>query len=140
MPGAAYCGGDSCAVQDQLKGVQPIQASAGAFAAILTDASVVTWGRTDFAGDGRAVQDQLKGVQQIQASAGAFAAMLTNGSVVAWGDKEHGGDSCAVQDQLKGVQQIQASKSAFAAILGEIGCYLGRRRPGWRQSCCASRY
>ena len=42
--GSAFHGGDSSAVQDQLKNVQQIQASAGAFAAILDDGSVVTWG------------------------------------------------------------------------------------------------
>ena len=36
----------------------------GAFAAILSDASVVTWGYKDCGGDSRAVQDQLQGVQQ----------------------------------------------------------------------------
>ena len=43
--GNAFChGGDSSAVQDQLKNVQQIQASDSAFAAILGDGSVVTWG------------------------------------------------------------------------------------------------
>ena len=42
--GNADCGGDSSAVQEQLKNVQQIQASDGAFAAILGDGSVVTWG------------------------------------------------------------------------------------------------
>jgi len=50
-------------VQDQLKGVQQIQATVQAFAAILADA-VVTWGTPDFAGDSSEVQDQPKGVQQ----------------------------------------------------------------------------
>ena len=76
--------------------------------AILTDASVVTWGDEDCGGDSRVVQDQLKGVQQIQASGHVFAAILTDGSVVTWGSAGYGGDSCAVQDQLKGVPQIQA--------------------------------
>ena len=110
-------GGNSRAVQNQLKGVQHIQASEGAFAAILTDGSVVTWGHEELGGDSRAVQDQLKGVQQIQASSDAFAAILTDGSVVTWGHEELGGDSPAVQNQLKGVQHIQASEGAFAAIL-----------------------
>ena len=61
-------GGDSSAVQDQLKGVQQIQATHGAFAAILEDGSVVTWGDANFGGDSSAVRDQLKGVQQIQAT------------------------------------------------------------------------
>ena len=40
--GDARCGGDSSAVQDQLRGVQQIQATEMAFAAILADGSVVT--------------------------------------------------------------------------------------------------
>ena len=39
-----------------------------AFAAILGDGSVVTWGDAECGGDSRAVQGQLKNVQQIQAS------------------------------------------------------------------------
>ena len=61
-------GGDSSAVQDQLRGVQQIQAAVFAFAAILTDGSVVTWGDADCGGDSSAVQDQLRAVQQIQAT------------------------------------------------------------------------
>ena len=61
-------------MQDQLKGVQQIQASCGAFAAILSDGSVVTWGNEGFGGDSRAVQDQLTGVQQILAPADGRAA------------------------------------------------------------------
>ena len=59
------CAGDSGAVQDQLKGVQQIQASWRAFAAILSDGSVVTWGDANYGGDSGAAQDQLKRVQQI---------------------------------------------------------------------------
>ena len=55
-----------------------------AFAAILADGSVVTWGAPEHGGDSRAVQDQLKNVQQIQASDSAFAAILDDGSVVTW--------------------------------------------------------
>ena len=40
--GDSDCGGDSSAVQDQLKNVQQVQASNFAFAAILSDGSVVT--------------------------------------------------------------------------------------------------
>ena len=44
-------GGDSSAVQDQLKGVQQVQSNRSAFAAILADGSVVTWGDPDYGGD-----------------------------------------------------------------------------------------
>ena len=117
--GNARCGGDSSAVQDQLKGVQQIQANDFAFAAILEDGSVVTWGYADAGGDNSAVRDQIKDVQQIHATDGAFAGILADGSVTAWGDAYHGGDSAAVRDQLKDVQQIHATGRAFAAILAD---------------------
>ncbi|OLQ00903.1 hypothetical protein AK812_SmicGene16390 [Symbiodinium microadriaticum] len=98
-----------------------VQASSEAFAAILGDGSVVTWGRTNLDGDSGAVQDQLKNVQQIQATSGAFAAILDDGSVVTWGLSAYGGDSSTVRGQLKNVQQIQASAFAFAAVLRD-GC------------------
>ena len=106
---SAACGGDSGAVQDQLKNVQQIQASDSAFAAILGDGSVVTWGDGSVVTwgdsrrgrDGSAVQEQLRNVQQIQASSAAFAAVLGDGSVVTWGSAAHGGDSTAAQDLLK---------------------------------------
>jgi alpha-tubulin suppressor-like RCC1 family protein len=53
------CGGDSSAVQDQLKHVQQVQATGSAFAAILADGSVVAWGNPHEGGDCSAVQDQL---------------------------------------------------------------------------------
>ena len=54
--------GGGSEVQDQLKGVQQLQATDQAFAAILADGSVVTWGDPEFGGDSSEVQDQLKGV------------------------------------------------------------------------------
>ena len=53
-----------------------VKSSLGAFAAILGDGSVVTWGVPDYGGDCSAVQDQLKNVQTIQATDRAFAAIL----------------------------------------------------------------
>ena len=100
--GDAGRGGDSSAVQDQLKGLQQIQATEDAFAAILEDGSVVAWGEEESGGDSSAVGDQLKGAQQIQATEEAFAAILEDGSVVTWGNETSGGDSSAVGDQLKG--------------------------------------
>ena len=79
-------GGDSSEVQDQLKGVQQIQATDNAFAALLADGLVVTWGDPGYGGDSSEVQDQLKGVKQIQSTYRAFAAILADGLVVTWGD------------------------------------------------------
>ena len=88
---------------DQLICVQQIQATSCAFAAILADGSVVTWGHAEGGGNSSDVQDQLKGVQQIQATRRAFAAILADGSVVTWGDPVSGGNSSEVQAQFANV-------------------------------------
>ena len=92
--------------------MEQIQATYGAFAAILEDGSVITWGRPGVGGDSSAVRDQLMGVQQIQATDAAFAAILEDGSVVSWGHADFGGDSSAVRNQLKGVCVKNAMGSA----------------------------
>eukprot|EP00435_Cladocopium_sp_Y103_P044255 s149_g12.t1 len=117
--GDPHAGGDSSAVQDQLRSVQQVQATHSAFAAILADGYVVTWGHPDYGGDSSAVKDQLRNVQQVQATRCAFAAVLADGSVVTWGSSFSGGDSSAVQDQLKNVQQAQSTNHAFASILAD---------------------
>eukprot|EP00439_Symbiodinium_sp_Y106_P018079 s1028_g2.t1 len=95
-----------------------LQSASSAFAAILGDGSVVTWGAASHGGNSFRLR-QLKNVHQIQASGASFAAILGDRSVVTWGAASSGGDSPAVQDQLKNVQRIQASFQAFAAILGD---------------------
>ena len=92
-----------------------IRGTARAFAAILGDASIVTWGDADSS----AVQDQLKNVQQVQATYYSFAAILGDGSVVTWGDAGPCGDISGVRGKLKNVQQIGATNGAFAAILDD---------------------
>ena len=105
-------GGDSSSVQDQLKNVQQICGTAGAFA---------TWKRCDMGQSKTMVvtapASSLKNVRQICGTADAFAAILEDGAVVIWGNPGHGGDSSRVQDQLKNVQQICGTVGAFAAIL-----------------------
>lgn len=77
-------------VQDQLRAVKQIQGTKdAAFAAILRDRSVVTWGKPNCGGDSSAVQVQH--VEQIHAADRAFAA-IANGSVVAWSHELYGGD------------------------------------------------
>ena len=91
----------------------------GAFAAILEDGSVVTWGDADdLAVTVRQFEISSRVCSRFKPHGGAFAAILEDGSVVTWGDAT-GGDSSAVRDQLKGVQQIQATNRAFAAILAD---------------------
>ncbi|OLP56422.1 hypothetical protein AK812_SmicGene48582, partial [Symbiodinium microadriaticum] len=91
---------------DQLKNVQQIQASNGAFAAIRADGSVVTWGKPEEGGDSSAVQELLKDVQHVQASHGAFAAVVGDGSVITWGHPQHGGDGT---DQLMAVLALEGT-------------------------------
>ena len=59
-----------------------------AFAAVLGDGSVASWGRATRGGNSSAVQDQLENVQKLQCTQTAFAAVLDNGSVVTWGTAE----------------------------------------------------
>ena len=114
------CSGDFLRLQVQPITIRATRAkSAAAFAVVLGDGSVVTWGSAFWEADSSAVQDQLKNVQQIQASEGAFAAILAGGSVVTWGYADFGSNSSAVQDQLRNVQHIQCSSGAFAAILAD---------------------
>eukprot|EP00439_Symbiodinium_sp_Y106_P073288 s28_g13.t2 len=104
-----------------------IRGGSAAFAAILGDGTVATWGDARSGGDSNAMQAQMKTVQQIQATWAAFAAILGDGSVATWGHAGNGGDSSVVQggdssggrDQLKIVRQIQATYVAFAAILAD---------------------
>ena len=47
-----------------------MQASFGAFAAILSDASVVAWGDAKFGGDSSTVQDRLRNGARVRHSTG----------------------------------------------------------------------
>ena len=112
-------GGDSSDV-----GVQQVQATSEAFAAILADGSVVTWGEPDSGGDSSEVQDQLKGVQQVQANYYAFAAILADESVVTWGFPDSGGGSSEVQDISSRVSsrfKLQVRHLLRSWLMGSIG-------------------
>ena len=91
-----------------------------AFAAILGNGSVVTWGCAEYGGDSSGVQDQLQSVLCIslciQRSVRAFAAIRADGFVVTWGGAACGVDSSAVWDQLHDVQHMHASFFASAAV------------------------
>ena len=122
--GSAGSGGDSSAVQGQLKDqvVEQIYSTGYAFAAVLGNGRVVTWGGAHYGGDSRAVQGELKDqvVKKIYSTSGAFAALLGNGRVVTWGHAYSGGDSSAVQGELKDqvVQQLYSIPKTFLALLG----------------------
>ena len=59
-PNSQDSGADSRRVQSELHHVQQIAANKGAFAALRTDGSVVTWGDPEYGGDSSEVQDQLR--------------------------------------------------------------------------------
>ncbi|MFO0016475.1 MAG: hypothetical protein ACK52U_07955, partial [Synechococcaceae cyanobacterium] len=76
----------------------------GAFAALKSDGSVVSWGTPGLGGDSSAVASQLgTGVTQIFSTNSAFAALKADGFVVTWGNSFFGGDSSAVAGQLTNV-------------------------------------
>ena len=123
-------GGDSSAVQAQLKNVQEIAAGWYAFAAILADRSVVTWGHPERGGDSSMVQDQLKNVKEIHGNGEGFAAILADGSVVSWGGL-FSMDEHPVPDFHGPVRAIASTTYAFAAILDDgSACAWGHSRFG----------
>ncbi|WP_048440056.1 Calx-beta domain-containing protein [Caenimonas sp. SL110] len=93
-----------------------------AFAAILDDGSVVSWGQSTQGGDSTSVQAWLDGridASQIYSSVGAFAALRADGAVVAWGDASAGGSMGAAAAQLTGQNpavSLASTESAFAAL------------------------
>ena len=61
--------------------------TAGAFAALKEDGSVVTWGNPIVGADSSSVVSELEsGVVDVYAAYGSFAALKEDGSVVSWGD------------------------------------------------------
>eukprot|EP00913_Durusdinium_trenchii_P009579 g8999.t1 len=69
---------------------------AGAFAALKSDGSVVTWG-TELYG-GNSCPADLQQVLQVCGSASAFAALTLNGSLIAWGHPFGGGLAPSLHD------------------------------------------
>ena len=119
--------------------VSKIFSNGGAFAAVKSDGSVVTWGSAYYGGDSSSASSGLSsGVVEIVGTIssfwnkGAFAARKSDGSVVAWGDKSYGGrlvishlDKISAERVYttmdtsllsSGVTKIVATKSAFAAL------------------------
>lgn len=108
-----------------------MKAAEGAFAAILLDGSVKTWGFSHLGGSCEAVQDELVEVQELQSTSAAFAALLKDGGrVVAWGNSRCGGTVDRDISELRNVRCLQATKRAFAAIK-EDGSVVTWGHPEW---------
>ncbi|CAK9008769.1 unnamed protein product [Durusdinium trenchii] len=108
--------GDASRVQERLINVQDVQATDAAFAALLGDRTVVTWGHRHCGGDTLKLQDRLKDVRSIHANSGAFTALLEDGTVVAWGLDEVGGYSGRIEDELHNVRAIHSMQRGFLAV------------------------
>jgi alpha-tubulin suppressor-like RCC1 family protein len=130
-------------VKNQLaSGVQTITQTGNwrsAYAALLDDGRVVTWGDTEKGGISSSVSDQLINVLSISSNSKAFAALKQDGSVVTWGAESYGGNSSilstnwevdeagkyvkkvtvlknVIGDLQAGVIKIVPNKYAFAAL------------------------
>ena len=104
--GDPNAGGDSSAITADLNSnVSRVFSTQSAFAALLDDGSVVTWG--DLGGDSTAVQDQLtSGVTNVFSNQGAFVALKDDGSVVTWGDPANGGEISESSYEPRTVQPL----------------------------------
>jgi len=104
--------------------------NADAFAAILKNGLVKTWGDRGNGGDSSDIDfdganDNLK-VTQIFSTASAFAALRSDGSVLTWGNNSNGGNSTGIDFDGDGntntytgskkVTQIFSTETAFAAL------------------------
>ncbi|WP_185829738.1 RCC1 domain-containing protein, partial [Vibrio penaeicida] len=96
--------------------VNSITTNPFAYAALMNDKSVVTWGITNNGGNSISVASQLTDIDSIVAGYSSFAAIKTDGSVVTWGLASSGGDSSSVKDDLINVTAITSNNHAFAAL------------------------
>ncbi|MGL5299065.1 MAG: Ig-like domain-containing protein, partial [Plesiomonas sp.] len=96
--------------------VKAIYSTAGAFAALKEDGTVVTWGSKTAGGNSSTVTADLTNVKTIYSNDFAFAAVKNDNSVVTWGGEENGGNSSAVADKLTHVKTIYNNLAAFAAL------------------------
>eukprot|EP00435_Cladocopium_sp_Y103_P063740 s504_g25.t1 len=71
-----------------------------AFAALLSNGCVVTWGNPCSGGASSTVQQQLQSVQGAYANGYAFAAILPDSCIVTWGEPSFGGDSASAREQI----------------------------------------
>jgi alpha-tubulin suppressor-like RCC1 family protein len=112
--------------------VRAVYSNGGAFAALKSDGSLVTWGYGPSGGrfSVSSHSDYPRGtiytaasgnitsnVTAVYSTSEAFAALKSDGSVVTWGSTYRGGDSSAVAASLtSNVKAVYANTSAFAAL------------------------
>ena len=100
------------------KEVKTIVSTDKAFAALLKDGTVVTWGDSSSGGDSSSVSgkivmsaDNSSAVTTLSASSGAFSAIKADSKVVTWGNSDLGGDSSSVDFANNPIQGMSGSGS-----------------------------
>ena len=126
-------GGDSSSITASFSNVQTIYNNDQAFAVLMNDGTVVTWGNASNGGDSSSVSSQLTNVVEIHTSQcsnafmgyeiDAFMAIKSDGTVVTWGgsmfngEEVGGGDSSSVASQLVNIIFVAKNPAAFAVIV-----------------------
>ena len=81
--------------------VEEVYSAEAAFAARMSDGSIVTWGDSSGGGDSSSVEsDLVSNVDVVFSNAKAFAAMKNTGSLVVWGHENFGGSASNVATSL----------------------------------------
>jgi hypothetical protein len=114
-----HCGaGISTLTRTDLRNIVEIVASSTAFAALLRNGAVVTWGDSWAGGDSSAVAAQLQSqMVHLISTQTAFVAFKFDSGIVVWGNRWYGGDASSVAGQLAAdVVYVAHTSSAFAAI------------------------
>jgi len=114
-----YGGKISHEILPKLKKIKMMVSSGTAFAALLDNGNVVTWGHANDGGTiPEEIQCKLKNIKTIFSTVGAFAALSNDGNVFAWGKESVGGKiPDDIQFELKKVKMIYSNDRAFIALL-----------------------
>ena len=105
--------------QSSTPDVTEIVASKCAFAALLANGSVVSFGWAGCGGDSSSVRNTLSShIGSVVANDGAFAALSSHGKAIVWGSSNHGGvlSEDTFQRLQSGVKQIRAYRKSFVAL------------------------
>jgi hypothetical protein len=102
--------------------ISSLASNTGAYAAVMTNGKVVSWGDGSYGGDYTLVPAALKTgplyATSVVAAYYAFAAITNDGAVHAWGDSNYGGSTAAVANQLNGSIRVNHIISTSPSVCG----------------------
>ena len=104
-----------------------------AFAAVLGDGTVITWGSRGDGGSSSAVQSKLKNIRSICSTEYAFAATTNSGTVITWGDHGSGDGTTQPVAERTGVAGRSRGGALDTHVRGQsfvlacLCCAVGRR-------------